>query len=123
MEDCPRCQDFHTYNCNIGIPKHYSWEGDEKRKDCTGIRKEDDKETPLLDFLREIETIEDKSFWKSRVSSKRNKEGQTLRNNLDFNRSRSRDRFKTMLVSTMKMNLLTLVLVVFIPPRHLFAIY
>ena len=57
-------------------------------KDHIGIRKQDYicencvKETPLLDFLREIETNEDMSYRTSNQNfSNRNKEGQRLRNN------------------------------------------
>ena len=109
-------------------PKHISWEDDEEREDCKGITKDDSnqekivKETPLLDFLREIETSQDKSCrTRNQISSKWNKEGQRLRNN-DY-LTRVKDHCKTMLISTLKMNLLTMVLVVFIAPRHLLAIY
>ena len=110
------------------IPKHPGWENNEERKDHTRIRKEDNihegcvKETPLLDILRKVEISDDKSYRTSnQISSIRNKEGQRLRNNVDL--TRMRGHCKTMLVSTLKMNLLTMVLVVFIVPRHLLAIY
>ena len=80
---------------------------------------EDDVKMTPLHFLAEIE--EKTMLTSNNVQSRRKKQRKQIRNIVNMNGEN--DGFKTILASTLKMNLITFVLLVFIAPRHLLAIY